>query len=155
MSKHLRQREQGQISTSPSRPGQVTSLNAQMHSVEFSTYSGPLPHPDILRNFEEIVPGSAQRIFVQFEEQSAHRRAMEAKVIASGAFSQRIGSISAALIGLIGIAGGLWLAHEGKSVEGLVALFGTLGGLVSTYLYQRKRQDQEREDKQNPLQNKK
>jgi uncharacterized membrane protein len=117
------------------------------HSVEIS-YSGPLPHPDILKSFEEVLPGSAQRIFVQFEEQSAHRRAMEAKVISSGAFSQRVGSISAALIGLCGVIGGIWLTHDGKSVEGLTALFGTLGGLVSTYLYKRKQQDKEREEKQ-------
>jgi len=111
-----------------------------------------LPHPDILRSFEEIVPGAAQRIFVQFEEQSTHRRTMEADVISSGAFSQRIGSISASLIGLIGVGGGLWLAHEGKSLVGLTALFGTLTGLITTYLYKRKRQDQERDNKQKPQQ---
>jgi uncharacterized membrane protein len=136
------------------RPGQVNSLRAEVHSVEFSTYSGPLPHPDILRSFEEIVPGSAQRIFVQFEAQSSHRREMEGKVISSGAFSQRVGSVSAALIGVLGVAGGLWLTHEGKSVQGLTALLSTLGVLVSTYLYKRKRQDQERDSKQNPQQNK-
>lgn len=155
MSKHLRQSEQGQISPQSLRPGQVNSLSAQMHSVEFSTYSGPLPHPDILRNFEEIVPGSAQRIFIQFEEQSAHRRAMESKVIYSGAFSQRWGTVSASLIGLVGVGGGIWLAHEGMSLVGLTALCGTLASLVSNFLYTRKRQDQERDNKQNPQQSKK
>ena len=152
MSKQLRQREPRQTSLPSSRPGQVSALNAEVHSVEFSAYSGPLPHPDILRSFEEIVPGAAQRIFVQFEEQSTHRRTMEADVISSGAFSQRIGSISASLIGLIGVGGGLWLAHEVKSLVGLTALFGTLTGLITTYLYKRKRQDQERDNKQKPQQ---
>jgi uncharacterized membrane protein len=103
-----------------------------------------------LREFEELVPGSAQRIFDQFEEQSAHRRQIESTVISSGAFSQRLGTISASLIGLVGVVGGLWLTHEGKGLEGLSALFGTLAGLVGTFLYKRKRQDQERDQKQNP-----
>lgn len=129
---------------------QIGPVNAVMHSVELSSYSGPLPHPDTLRGFEEIVPGSATRIFMQFEEQSAHRRSMEAAVITSGAFSQRMGTVSASLIGLAGVAGGLWLTHEGKSVEGLSSLFGTLAALVGTYFYKRKQQDHEREDKRVP-----
>jgi uncharacterized membrane protein len=118
-----------------------------MHSIEFSAYAGPLPHPDILRNFEEIVPGSAQRIFSQFEEQSSHRRKMEATVISSGAFSQHVGTISSALIGLIGVGGGIWLTHEGKDLEGLSTCFGTLAALVGTYLFQKTRQRQELSEK--------
>lgn len=131
-------------------PDRIDSVNAVMHSVELSSYSGPLPHPDILRGFEEVLPGSAKRIFTQFEEQPAHRRSMEAKVISSGAFSQRMGTISASLIGLAGVVGGLWLTHEGKGVAGLSSLFGTLAGLVGAYLYKRKQQDREREDKRDP-----
>jgi uncharacterized membrane protein len=89
-----------------------------MHSVEYS-YAGPLPHPEILRRYNEIIPGSAERIFSQFELQSAHRRTLEMKVISSNAFSQRFGSISALLIGLVSVCGGLFLVHEGKSLEGL------------------------------------
>ena len=126
----------------------MDSLSAVMHSV--SAYSGPLPHPDILRGFEEIVPGSANRLFTQFEEQSAHRRTMESQVIGSGAFSQRIGTVSASLIGLAGVTGGLWLTHEGKGVQGLTSLFGTLAALVGTYLYKQKQQEREREEKRPP-----
>jgi uncharacterized membrane protein len=151
VSRASRQRQSEQIAQTEGEPsGRIGSVNAVMHSVEFSSYSGPLPHPEILRSFEEVVPGSAQRIFTQFEEQSAHRRSMEASVISSGAFSQRLGTISASLIGLAGVTGGLWLTHEGKSLEGLSSLFGTLATLVGTYFYKRKEQDKEREDKRDP-----
>jgi uncharacterized membrane protein len=120
---------------------------AVMHAVEISSYSGPLPHPDILRSFEEIIPGAAQRIFTQFEEQSSHRREMEARVISSGAFSQRLGTVSASFAGLIGVSGGIWLAHEGKSVVGLATLFTTLASLVGVYLYQKPKQKQELDEK--------
>lgn len=150
MSRASRQRHAEISQTKGTTPDRIDSVNAVMHSVELSSYSGPLPHPDILRDFEEILPGSAKRIFTQFEEQSAHRRSMEAEVITSGAFSQRMGTISASLIGLAGVTGGLWLTHEGKSVAGLSSLFGTLATLVGTYFYKRKQQDREREDKRDP-----
>ena len=123
------------------------SEDTVMHAVEISSYSGPLPHPDILRSFEEIIPGAAQRILMQFEQQSTHRREMEAKVISSGAFSQRLGTISAALAGLIGVSGGVWLAHEGKSLVGLATLFTTLASLIGVYLYQKPKQKQELDEK--------
>ncbi len=157
MSKNLGQRQRGAIPTSPRQPEPLHTLESQaeLHSVEFSSYSGPLPHPEILREFEQIVPGSAQLIFVQFEQQSLHRRNMEAQVISSGAFSQRVGSISASVIGLLGVGGGLWLAHEGKSVSGLTSLIGTLAGLVGTFLYQKVRQERERANKQRSQKDKK
>jgi uncharacterized membrane protein len=116
-----------------------------------SSYSGPLPHPDILRGFEEIIPGSAERILAQFEQQSAHRRDVEARVIRSGAFSQQVGSISASLIGLIGVGGGVWLTYCGKSIAGLTSLIGTLAALVRVYLYKRTQQDEERAKKRNSV----
>ncbi len=138
-------------------PGQIASVDGSisdtgepvasvMHSVEYS-YSGPLPHPEILRRYNEIIPGSAERIFSQFESQSAHRRALEMKVIASNTFSQRFGSISALLIGLVSISGGLFLVHEGKSLEGLGAVITPVAGLVAAYIYKRRSQDDEREAK--------
>ena len=147
MSRSSRQRSANLPEVQGTSPGPAHSISAVTHSVEFSSYAGPLPHPDILRGFEEVVPGSAERIVKQFEQQSSHRRSMEATVISSGAFSQRLGTASALLIGLVGVAGGLWLTHEGRSVVGLTSFLGTLAGLIGTYLYQRKQQDREREEK--------
>ena len=148
MSQRSRQRQTDHLT----QPGHVSALNAVTHTqqVEFSTYSGPLPHPDILRQFDDVLPGSAERIFSQFEAQSAHRRSLEATVIASGAFSQKLGTVSGLLIGVMGVGGGLWLAHDGKSLEGLSTSFTTLAVLVGTYLYQRRKQDTERADKNKP-----
>lgn len=114
------------------KPTMVSSL----HAVQLTTYSGPLPHPETLRQFEEILPGSAKRIFNDFELQSSHRRALERKVVNSEAFRQIAGSISSGLIGLLGVAGGLWLVHEGRDISGLAAVFATLASLLGTFLYQ-------------------
>jgi uncharacterized membrane protein len=117
------------------------------HSVEYA-YSGPLPPPEVLRKFEEVLPGSAERIFSQFELQSAHRRAQESKVISAGVVSQHIGSVSGLLLGFIGVGGGIWLTQEGKSVAGLTALISTMTALVATFLYKKDQQGKELSRKQ-------
>ena len=42
-----------------------------------SSFSGPLPPPQILEKYESIVPGSADRIIGMAEKQSEHRRSIE------------------------------------------------------------------------------
>jgi len=111
------------------------------------SYSGPLPQPEVLERYERAVPGSAGRIFKQFEEQSAHRRAIESRVISSNTFCQVLGSVSALLVGLLAIGGGLYLVHEGKSVVGLVALLGTMASLAGVYVYGKRDQNAERRAK--------
>lgn len=113
-------------------------IQAYLGSVEI-TYSGPLPHPDVLRRYQDILPGSAERVFRQFEIEADHRRTLEVRTIRADVFSQIWGSIGGTLIGLLGVGGGIWLAHEGRNLAGLTALIATLGGLVATFLYQTNR----------------
>lgn len=50
-------------------------------------HSGPIPHPDIIKQYEEILPGAADRIISMAENQSSHRQAMEKSMCCSGLFS--------------------------------------------------------------------
>src|SRR5437773_2627905 len=43
--------------------------------------SGPLPSPDILREYDLLVPGAAERFIARFEKQSEHRMHLERTVI--------------------------------------------------------------------------
>ena len=103
-------------------------------------HAGPLPHPAILEAYERIVPGGAERIFKQFEAQSAHRQAMELTVLRSNSFVQIFGAVSAFLLGMVGIAGGLYLVLQGRNVEGLSAFLAALASLLGIYVYGRKTQ---------------
>ena len=38
-----------------------------------SAYSGPLPAPATIKKYENILPGSAERIFKMAEKEQAHR----------------------------------------------------------------------------------
>jgi uncharacterized membrane protein len=119
----------------------------QVMGVQYS-YSGPLPPPEVLEHFERIVPGGAARIFTQFESQTAHRQLIEKRVINSNSFVQIFGSVSALLLGLLAIGGGLYLVHEGKSLEGFGAFFTCLASLVGVYVIGKRAQARERKTKQ-------
>jgi len=41
--------------------------------LEEKFFSGPLPHPEILRSYNDVIPGSGERIMKVFEKQQEHR----------------------------------------------------------------------------------
>ncbi|MEO7029824.1 MAG: DUF2335 domain-containing protein [Acidobacteriaceae bacterium] len=118
-------------------------VRSTIHAIGYA-YSGPLPPPQVLREFEQILPGVAERIFIQFEAQAEHRRRSETKVIDSNTLSQKLGAISAPVIGLSGVVGGMILVGRGFNITGLGTVFAALGSIVATFLYQRHAQDRER-----------
>ena len=111
----------------------------QLHALEFTSYSGPIPPPDLLQRFDEVYPGAARQILDDFVQESVHRRAMERKVVSAESFKEVFGAIFGGLIGLTGVGGGLWLAHEGRSMGGLSTVFATLASLVGVFWYQTRR----------------
>lgn len=93
-------------------------------------YSGPLPHPAILKGYNDVVPGSADRIITQFEEQGRHRRKQESRVITHNLFSATLGQILAFVFFMTVAVGGGWLILEGKSLEGTGAVITGLASAV-------------------------
>lgn len=41
------------------------------------SYEGPIPHPDLLRKFDELLPGTAERLINLAVAESEHRRSLE------------------------------------------------------------------------------
>ncbi|MGH9278453.1 MAG: DUF2335 domain-containing protein [Acidimicrobiales bacterium] len=83
-------------SADPSVSGFVASYES------FEWFSGPLPHPRILREYNEICPGAADRILGMAERQATQRQALE-RIVVEGkdrraTQGQRIGGALAALI---------------------------------------------------------
>lgn len=65
----------------PSAPAtrQANSNASTIQHIQTSSqvYEGPIPHPEILRQFDALVPGTAERLITLAEEESRHRRALE------------------------------------------------------------------------------
>lgn len=123
----------------------------QTHSM---TYSGPIPHPDLLRQFDDVIPNGADRIMKMAEIQSAHRQQLEAKVVNANNRDSLFGVISATLICLTAIIGAIWLLSLGKSIEGLAVLITSLGSVVYVFIKGRKADYNDLKSKSQQIQNK-
>lgn len=87
--------------------------------VQVQHWEGPLPHPSTLRGFEDVVPGSAERIITQFEEQGRHRRKIENRVVWANIIQSAFGQILAFILFMTMVVGGGYLAYQGKELAGL------------------------------------
>lgn len=52
-------------------------------------FQGPLPHPELLNRYDQIIPGAADRIISMAEAESAHRREQEKATTAANMEAQR------------------------------------------------------------------
>lgn len=113
--------------------GRVTaSLVAQQTTVQFS---GPLPDPQTLQEYEQALPGAAERIMALAERQTAHRMQaetydaahrsrLESQIVDAAIRSETWGRACAFTIALafLGVSG--WLINGGHDWAG-----GALGGI--------------------------
>jgi uncharacterized membrane protein len=110
-------------------------------------YSGPLPPPNILKDYNEVVSNGAERIMVMAEEQSKHRRALETKALHTDSRNSLLGVIFAFLLGITTVVTGAIVAIKGQTFSGAFISSVGLGGLVSTFIYGTKQRREEREGK--------
>lgn len=65
-----------------------------------SSFSGPIPPPEIIRGYDEVVPGAAERIISMAERQSEHRQKMEEIMIRAESRDGLLGICFAFALGL-------------------------------------------------------
>lgn len=118
----------------PRKPGkgQVAAVSAHMES-----YQGPLPHPEHFQRYDAILPGAADRILRMAEAQSRHRQMIERREQAADVFLGWCGILSAFLICVAAIAGGVYCIREGRAVSGTILGGAGLAAVVGAFLYGR------------------
>ncbi|MFI4849805.1 MAG: DUF2335 domain-containing protein [Gimesia chilikensis] len=105
--------------------------------VQFSMkfHRGPLPSPETLREYDEIVPGAAKEIIERAGKQQDHRMFLEKKTIVSDIYRGWAGLILGSLLAFLCIGGGIYLIKEGFSTTGLTAIITAVTGLVGTSIF--------------------
>ncbi|MGO9864337.1 MAG: DUF2335 domain-containing protein [Terriglobales bacterium] len=98
-------------------------------------WSGPLPQPEALQRYNQIVPTAAERIIKMAETQHDHRIAIEKNVVDSNVANQRLGTILGFIVAMTAILGGIFLAYEGKETSGVVSIITALVGLAGVFVY--------------------
>lgn len=123
----------------PQSPNQQNETSEASFVKQALSFSGPLPLPQILEQYNKINSTFAERIVVMAEKQAAHRQEQEktgliAEIecdksrIKAATTSAIIGLIFGFIISIIAIGGGIWCILKGYEFGG--GFIGT-GGVVS------------------------
>ena len=109
-------------------------------------FSGPIPPPDLLKQYDEVCPGFAERLMLQFEGETQHRHDIDNKMLDAqiktmrsevGAF--RTGQLFAFVIAIAGLFASAYCVSQaqttgqawaGASIAGL-----SLATLIGVFLY--------------------
>jgi uncharacterized membrane protein len=94
-----------------------------------------LPSPEILQRYNSVLPGLADRLVSQAEQQTSHRIFMERRRLNSNILKSLLGLLFGFLIGVLGVGGGLYLTYAGFNVIGIIFSSATLVSLVMSFVY--------------------
>ncbi|MCX6790963.1 MAG: DUF2335 domain-containing protein [Candidatus Gribaldobacteria bacterium] len=131
-----------QISKKGNHHGQIIKQEIEM------SFSGPLPPPEILKKYDEVLPGSVERIIKMAEQQAEHRRSLEQQVIKSDIKNSKLGILCGFLIGMSGIVGGVVVATFGQQpLFGGILSFASLAVLAGVFVHGTESRRKERAQK--------
>lgn len=106
------------------------------------SHTGPLPHPDILRGYEDVLSGAAERILKMAEKEQEHRINIENNIQEADARDSLLGikfafriSMSLSIIGAIIVIISLFMKENiaGIIFGGTMSLSG-ISSLVATFI---------------------
>jgi uncharacterized membrane protein len=109
--------------------------------IKSMSWQGPLPPPQILAEYEDILPGSAARVFHEFQLESAHRREFERTGLRGSIRIELMGRISAFIfaIGALGVAA--YCAHLGFPAAAIGIGGITISAVVGAFVLGRQKGD--------------
>lgn len=129
---------------SPKRKKTVSTVENKLVTEQFQ---GPIPPPQVLSGYEQLLPGSADRILSMAEKETEHRQKMETKALdaeiegsKSEAKDTKRGQICGLIIGITALVSGSYTAISGFPWAGSFIGAGGVAGLVSAFIAGRKGQ---------------
>lgn len=123
-------------------PGTVPAHQRVNQVISKTHFQGPLPHPDIFRQYGEIIPDAPERILRVFEDDSKHAREIQmAALVAQKADNSRVHWMAFCLIAGGYILSGVFAALGKDMLAGIIlttTLAGTIAGLIQGRTPQKK-----------------
>jgi len=117
--------------------GEVDSGEARLLMAQFQ---GPVPPPNLLKEYEAIMPGAAKVIFTAAEQERHHRHEIEnvgaelaKKESSANIISNRIGQILSFLSLLAVLFASVRMASLGKTLDGVYLVIVAMALLVLAY----------------------
>jgi uncharacterized membrane protein len=123
---------------------EITSI---VKAVVSQKYSGPLPPPHMLEEYEHVQTGLADRIVSMAENEQKHRHSLETLAVSGEINKDRRGQRYALAVSLIIIIGSVGLIYANHEISGSVLAGGTLTGLAYIFITGRKKDDTDTDEK--------
>lgn len=115
------------------------------------SFSGPLPPPEVMGLYNELIPNAAERLLAAFEGQQHHRQGLENRIVDSGIKRSWYGLWCGLAVSLAGIGvAGLAVVYQQQLTASVIG-GGTLVGLVTVFITGRSQQEKERTQRRNAM----
>ena len=98
------------------------------------SYSSPFPHPEHLKQYDALVPGTAAMIFAEVHAQSEHRRELEQATVAGVERRAYRGQVIGATLFALAILGGILTVLLGQPVAGATIVSAALASGALVYI---------------------
>lgn len=117
------------------KPTNVGAKSKEVVILQHSETSGPLPHPDLLRQYDQVVPGAAERIIRSFEKQGEHRQSMERDNLDANIKKSFWGLAAGWTLAVLFLAGGVVCILTGHDWAGGILATADIATVVSIFVY--------------------
>lgn len=106
-------------------------------SVEASLeqYQGPLPHPEHLKEFNEIIPNGAERIMAVYERQVLHRHDLEKGQMAIHSRSTIIGQVFGFIMCILVLAFAAYAISMGQTATAISTVIAQIVFVGGAFVY--------------------
>ncbi len=99
------------------------------------TYTGPVPPPSILKEYDQLVPGSAKRMLDEAERQTHHRQDLEKRVVISDILNSKLGIVCAFVLSMFVFYISYKAIMSGHSLAGTCLGTANVGTLAAIFIY--------------------
>ena len=125
----------------PERPNHESVNQEVTVQREEHLLSGPLPAPDVLRGYDDILPGAAERIIRMAEKEQADIHEAGLLALRETAAGNRRGQVIGGIVALAALGTAAFLGyHEHSAAAGIVGGT-TVVGLVTVFVTGRRYPD--------------
>lgn len=115
------------------------------------TYSGPIPPPDMLQEYDLALPGTADRIISMAERQQHHRFAMDKATLRAETRRSMTGLVCGFFVAIAAYATAVAAFLTGNALIGGITATGYTAAIVSVFVLGSREQRAEREFRAQPL----
>lgn len=130
-------------------PADTQAKLSSIFTAKSSSFSGPIPPPEILKGYNDIIDGGANRILIMTEMQLSHRISLEKDVIKQQQKQSGRGQIMGFILAFLCLGSATFLGFTGHdTLAGIIATT-TILGLVAVFVLGKIRQEKDLSEKKN------